>query len=102
MRKIDAGFEQWLAGLSEKELEQVVSRLMRGHENEQVCMEYIDLVKSMEHKARMCSKCRRSTCERCDYIKSMRYVVRWQKPASWFMTASHPAVMGTVRFLKAT
>ena len=34
LRRIDAGFEKWLGGLSEEKLEQVVSRLMRGHENE--------------------------------------------------------------------
>ena len=100
LQRLDSGFEKWLAALSEQQLEQVVSRLMRGHENEQSTREYTECVKSMEHLVRFCSKCRRSGCEKCDYIKSLRYVVRWQKPGDWWKTTSHHAVKGTVRFLK--
>ena len=57
--RFDAGFEKWLGGLSEEELEQVVSRLMRVHENEKSTREYTECVKSMEHLVRYCSKCRR-------------------------------------------
>ena len=40
-------------------LEKVVSRLMRGHENEKVTKEYTDCVRSMERLVRFCSKCRK-------------------------------------------
>ena len=102
LRRFDAGFKKWLGGLSEQMLEQVVSRLMKGHANEKACREYTDCVKSMEHLVRFCSKCRRSGCEKCEYVKSLRFVVRWQKPADWWKRSSHPAVMGTMRYLKAT
>ena len=102
LRRFDAGFEKWLGGLSEEKLEQVVSRLMRGHENEKSTREYTECVKSMEHLVRYCSKCRRQGCEKCDYVKCLRYVVRWQKPADWWKRTSQAAVMGTVRFLKGS
>ena len=34
------------------------------------------------------------------YVKALRFVVRHQKPAYWLRTSSHPAVTGTVRFLR--
>ena len=102
LRRIDAGFEKWLGGLSEEKLEQVVSRLMSGHENEQPTREYTECVKSMEHLVRYCSKCRRQGCEKCDYVKCLRYVVRWQKPADWWKRTSQAAAMGAVRFLKGS
>ena len=74
---------------------------MRGHENEQATREYTESVKMMDPMVRFCSKCRRNGCEKCDYLKSLRYVVRWQKPAAWWKTSSQAAVMGTVRYLKA-
>ena len=101
MQRIEKGFEQWLGRLSEEQLEQVVSRLMRGHQNEKATREYTACVKSMEHAVRYCSKCRRGGCEKCDYLKSLRYVVRWQKPADWWRRSSQAAVTGTVRFLNA-
>ena len=54
----------------------------------------------MEHLVRFCAKCRRRGCEKCDYVKCLRHVVRFQKPAYWWKTSSHPAVTGTVRFLR--
>ena len=100
LRRFDVGFEKWLGGLSEEELEQVVSQLMMGHENEKSTREYTECVKSMEHLVRFCSKCRRSGCEKCDYVKCLRHVVRYQKPGDWWRRSSHPAVTGTVRYLK--
>ena len=41
--------------------------------------EYTDCVRSMEHLVRFCSKCRRTGCESCDYVKCLRYVVRRNK-----------------------
>ena len=102
LRRFDAGFEKWLGGLSEQKLEQVVSRLMSGHENEEAVKAYTECVRSMEHKVKYCSKCRRDGCEKCDYVKCLKYVVRWQKPAQWWRRSSHAAVLGTVRFLKVT
>ena len=101
LRRFDRGFEKWLCQLTEAELEKVVSRLMKGHDNEQCTKKYMELVQSMEHEVRYCSKCRRSGCEKCDYIKCLRHVVRHQKPGDWFMRSSHDAVSGTVRFLNA-
>ena len=75
LRRFDVGFNKWLSGLSEVELEKVVSRLMKGHANEKTTMEYIECVKSMEHMVRFCSKCRRTGCEECDYVKCLRCVV---------------------------
>ena len=67
LRRVDEGFEKWLCGLSEEKLQQVVIRLMMGHDNEKSTRDYSECVKSMEHKVRCCSKCRRSGCEKCDY-----------------------------------
>ena len=100
LSRFDKGFEKWLSGLSEVELEKVASRLMKGHANEKTTWEYIECVKSMEHKVRFCSKCRRSGCEKCDYNKCLRYVVRHQKPGDWWMRSGQSAVMGALRFLK--
>ena len=87
--------------MPEEKLEQVVSRLMSGHPtNEKPTREYTECVKSMEHLVRYCSKCRRSGCEKCDYLKCLRHVVRYQKPGEWWRRISHAAVTGTVRFLK--
>ena len=101
LRRFDRGFEKWLCQLTETELKKVVSRLMKGHDNEQCTKRYMDLVQSMEHQVRYCSKCRRRGCERCDYIKCLRHVVRHQKPGDWFLRSSQSAVSGTVRFLNA-
>ena len=76
--------------------------MMRGHENEKATRDYVDCVKSMEPLVRFCSKCRRSGCEKCDYVKSLRYVMRWQKPGDWWQREGHSAVMGTVRYLRGT
>ena len=73
---------------------------MQGHVNEKSTMEYIECVKGMESIVRFCSKCRRSGCEKCDYVKCLRYVVRWQKPAEWWMRSGHTAILGALRFLK--
>ena len=102
LRRVDAGFETWLRSLSAEKLEQLVSRLMRGHENEKATKDYVDCVKSMEPLVRFCSRCRRSGCEKCDYVKSLRYVMRWQKPGDWWQREGHSAVMGTVRYLRGT
>ena len=56
LRRIDEGFEKWLGGLSEEKLEQVVRRLMKGHENEQATREYTESVKMMDPVVRFCSK----------------------------------------------
>ena len=53
----------------------------------------------MEGMVRFCSKCRRTSCEKCDYVKSLRYVVRHQKPADWYSRSGQTAVMGGLRFL---
>ena len=34
LRRVDTGFEKWLCGLPEVELEKVVRRAMKGHGNE--------------------------------------------------------------------
>ena len=65
---------------------------MRDHENEKSVKEYTECVRSMEHKVRFCSKCRRSGCEKCDYVKCLRYVVRWQKPGDWWRRSGHAAM----------
>ena len=101
LRRFDAGFEKWLCHLTEAQLEKVVSRLMKDHPNEAATKNYLECVQSMEHMVRYCSKCRHSGCERCDYIKSLRFIVRHQKPADWWQRSSHEAVLGTVRFLNA-
>ena len=100
LSRFDRGLEKWLSGLSEVELEKVVSRLMKGHANEKTTMEYIECVKSMEHMVRFCSKCRRKGCEKCDYVRCLRYVARWQKPGDWWKRSGQSAVMGALRFLK--
>ena len=99
LRRVDTGFEKWLSGLPEVELEKVVRRLMKGHANEESTFQYMECVKSMEGMVRFCSKCRRCGCEKCDYIKCLRYVVRWQKPADWWKRQGQAAVMGGLRFL---
>ena len=101
LRRFDVGFNKWLSGLSEVELEKVVSRLMKGHANEKTTMEYIECVKSMEHMVRFCSTCRRTGCEKCDYVRCLRYVVRWQKPGEWWKRTGQIVVMGGLRFLSA-
>ena len=73
--------------------------MMRGHDLETTTMQYIDCVRSMEQKVRYCSKCRRTGCEKCDYVKCLRYVVRNQKPADWWNRTSQQAIMGAIRFL---
>ena len=100
LRRFDRGFNKWLNALSEKELEKVVSRVLRNHPNEKTCFEYIECVRSMEGTVRFCNKCRRTGCEKCDYLKCLRYVVRWQKPADWRRRTSQTAVMGALRFLR--
>ena len=72
---------------------------MKCHKNEKAVRDYTECVQSMEHKVKFCAKCRRDGCEKCEYMMSLRYVVRHQKPAYWWRTSSHPAVTGTVRFL---
>ena len=99
LRRFDTGFNRWLSSLSEVELEKVVRRLMKGHANEESTFQYMECVKSMEGMVRFCSKCRRCGCEKCDYIKCLRYVVRWQKPADWWKRSGQSAVMGGLRFL---
>ena len=74
---------------------------MKDHSNEAATKKYLECVQSMEHMVRYCSKCRQGGCERCDYIKSLRFIVRHQKPADWWQRSSHEAVLGTVRFLNA-
>ena len=54
----------------------------------------------MEGMVRLCSKCRRTSCEKCDYVKCLRYVVRHQKPADWYSCSGQTAVMGGLRFLR--
>ena len=73
---------------------------MKGHEFENDTTAYTECVRSMEHMVKNCSKCRRRGCEKCTYVQSLRYVVRWQKPAEWWRTTGQSAVMGAVRFLK--
>ena len=63
---------------------------------------YGECVQSMEHMARNCSNCRRRGCEKCTYVHALRYVVRWHKPADWWMRTGQSAVLGAVRFLKRT
>ena len=76
LQRLDSNFEKWLAGLSEEQLEKVVSKLMKGHALEEATRAYTECVKSMEHLVRYCSKCRRTGCEKCDYMKCLRYVAR--------------------------
>ena len=75
--------------------------MMKGHELEKTCTEYLECVQSMDGMVKWCTKCNRAGCEKCSYKWALRYVVRWQKPAYWWRTSSHPAVTGTVRFLRA-
>ena len=101
MRRFDQGFEKWLRQLSEQELERVVRLVMEGHQHEQDCKNYVGCVQSMEHMVKNCTKCRRNGCERCSYVHSLRYVVRWQKPGEWWKRTGQAAVLGAVRYLKA-
>ena len=101
-RRFEQGFEKWLRKKSEEELERVVRVLMRGHALESDTKAYVECVRSMEHMVKNCSKCRRRGCEKCTYVHALRYVVRWQKPGDWWKKSSHPAVTGTVRFLRGT
>ena len=73
---------------------------MQGHKNEEATRAYTECMKSMEHLVRWCNKCRRTGCEMCDTIKSLRYVARWQKPGEWWKRSTQHAIQGTVRFLK--
>ena len=97
----EKGVTQWLSGLSDEKLENVVSRLMKGHANEKTTMEYIECVKSMEHVVRFCSRGRRTGCAKCDYVKRLRHIVRWQKPGDWWKRYYHGVVMGALRFLNS-
>ena len=99
LRRFDRGFETWLKGKSEQELERVVNLLMKDHELEQDTKAYVECVRSMEHMVKNCTKCRRKGCEKCIFVHALRYVVRWQKPADWWRRTGQSAVMGTVRFL---
>ena len=101
LRRFDLGFEKWLRQLSEQELERVVRLVMEGHQHEQDCKNYVGCVHSMEHMVKNCTKCKRNGCERCSYVHSLRYVVRWQKPGEWWKRTGQSAVLGAVRFLQA-
>ena len=70
--------------------------------NEKATTDYIDCVKSMEPLVRFCSKCIRSGSEKCDYVNTLRYAMRWQKPVDWWRREGHSAAMGTVRYLRGT
>ena len=100
LRRFDVGFNNWLSGLSEVMLEKVVSRLMKGHANEKTTMEYIECVKFMEHMVRFFSTCRMTGCEKCDYVKCLRHIARWQNPGDWWKRSSQSVVIGALRFLK--
>ena len=56
----------------------------------------------MEHLVKGCAKCRRKGCEKCEYLRAMRYAVRYQKPAEWWRMTGQSAVQGAVRFLGRT
>ena len=73
--------------------------MMKGHELEKTCTEYLKCVQSMDGMVKWCTRCKRAGCEKCSYMWALRYVVRHQQPAYWWRTSSHPAVTGTVRFL---
>ena len=100
--RLDKGFGKWLRQKNEFQLERIVKQVMSGHRFEQDTKAYLDCVHSTESMVRFCTKCRRGGCEYCDYIHSLRYVVRWQKPAAWWRRTGHNAVLGSVRFLRAS
>ena len=82
LKQIEKGFNAWLSGLSQVQLEKVVNRLMKGHQNEKTTQDYIEFVKSHQLSVRLCSKCRFGGCETCDYVHCLRHVVKWQTPES--------------------
>ena len=102
MNRSEKGFNTWLSGLSQVQLEKVVNRLMKGHQNEKTTQDYIEFVKSHDLSVTCCSKCRFGGCEKCDYVKCLRHVVRWQTPGEWWLRPSHIAVEGSLRFLNST
>ena len=100
--RLDKGFGKWLRQKNEFQLERIVKQVMSGHKFEQDTKAYLDCVHSTESMVRFCTKCRRGGCEYCDYIHALRYVVRWQKPAAWWKRTGQNAVLGSVRFLRAS
>ena len=60
--------------------------MMKGHELEKTCTEYLECVQSMDGMVKWCTKCNRAGCEKCSYKWALRYVVRWQQPAYWWRT----------------
>ena len=98
--RLDKGFGKWLRQKNEFQLERIVKQVMSGHRFEQDTKAYLDCVHSTESMVRFCTKCRRGGCEYCDYIHSLRYVVRWERPAAWWKRTGQNAVLGAMRFLR--
>ena len=46
LNRFEKGFNTWLSSLSQVQLEKVVNRLMKGHQNEKTTQDYIEFVKS--------------------------------------------------------
>ena len=101
LRRFDKGFEKWLKQKSEEDLERILCEVMSDHPHKDECKAYVDCVKSLEHMVKNCTKCRRGGCESCTYVHALRYVVRHQKPGSWWRRTGQSAVLGAARYLKA-
>ena len=46
LNRFEKGFNTWLSSLSQVQLEKVVNRLMKGHQNEKTTQDYIEFVTS--------------------------------------------------------
>ena len=99
LNRFEKGFNTWLSGLYQVQLEKVVKILMEGHHNEKTTQDYIAFVKSHNLSVRFCSKCRYAGCEKCSYLHCLRHVVRHQIPGEWWLRSSQIAVEGSLRFL---
>ena len=75
---------------SEEELAMVVRVAMRGHEFEADTKTYVAWMHSMKHMVRACYKCRMMGCERCSYVRALRYLVKWQRPPAWWRRQVNP------------
>ena len=97
LHKGEKGFETWLRSLNESQLEQIARQIFK--EDKDGITGYLECVKSSERMS-FCSKCRYKGCEYCSYEHSLRYAIRHEKPAAWWLRSSEPAVIAAKRFLK--
>jgi len=81
--KGEKGFEAWLTSLSKEELQHRIAALSISNDLRVQISGYLEWVAHHE-TIEVCGKCRYAGCEKCSVIKSLRYVVRWSKPAWWW------------------